>query len=495
MTPSGRQRVPAIVWVLVIVILVMLPLRILSFGYLPPDDALRYAAKAVSGKSWAEIVVMRPDVKMDHNPGWNWILKSIHQFAHWDTWAIVAFSVVIMFLVFALAPLPWLKRPEIWLASLTLMVLAFPYFADRAFVGRPLFLSMGVTLILLSLWTRPQSESISRSTWALSISLLALAAWVHGSWYLLILLPVSFLLAGQWRKALQLSFCWVAGTLLGALLTGHPFEFLKQSALVPLLALGKNAPLNSLVGEFQPMTGHYPAAIIVVAILVWRHLMNRPIVAVLHDPIFWLAVLGFALGFRVFRFWLDWGIPALALWLAGQLQELLESRIARDSWLRVAVTCALGFILFSFVASDRDGRWSQFGKWESLDARRPEHAGWVPDNGGILYCVNLSVFYETFFQNPHGNWRYILGFEPAFMRPEDLAVYQELWRTLNAVKACAPWVQKMTPADRLVLLGGPQPQPAMPELEWYYAAENTWVGRLPRGTTPANHSPEIKNSL
>jgi hypothetical protein len=36
----------------------------------------------------------------------------------------------------------------------------------------------------------------------------------------------------------------------------------------------------------------------------------------------------------------------------------------------------------------------------------------------------------------------------------------------------------MTIADRLVLLGGPEIRPAIPELEWAYAATNTWVGRL-----------------
>jgi len=112
--------------------------------------------------------------------------------------------------------------------------------------------------------------------------------------------------------------------------------------------------------------------------------------------------------------------------------------------------------------------------------RRPEHSGWLPDSGGILYCVNMSVFYQTFFTNPKGDWRYVLGYEPSFMRPEDYAVYEELCRTRNAVHATAPWVNKMTPADRLVFVSGPKPTPGIPQLEWYYAATNLWVGRIPR---------------
>jgi hypothetical protein len=68
------------------------------------------------------------------------------------------------------------------------------------------------------------------------------------------------------------------------------------------------------------------------------------------------------------------------------------------------------------------------------------------------------------------------------MRSEDWAVYQELWRTKNAVHACAPWVARMKSADRLVLVSGPQPRPTIDRLEWKYAAEMTWVGRLPRET-------------
>jgi hypothetical protein len=112
----------------------------------------------------------------------------------------------------------------------------------------------------------------------------------------------------------------------------------------------------------------------------------------------------------------------------------------------------------------------------------------VPEPGGVLYNLDLTVFYQTFFRNPRADWRYALGFEPALMRAEDRAVYQELCRTLNAVRACAPWVRKMALEDRLVLLGGPETRPAIPELEWAYAASNTWVGRLPRvlGSRPAD---------
>ena len=52
----------------------LIPLRLLGQGYLPPDDALRHAGKAVSGKAWTDILVLRPDFQMDSHPGWHALL-------------------------------------------------------------------------------------------------------------------------------------------------------------------------------------------------------------------------------------------------------------------------------------------------------------------------------------------------------------------------------------------------------------------------------------
>lgn len=466
-----------IVWITLILLATAIPWRLLSSGYLPPDDALRHAAKAVSGKAWPEILVMRSDITMDHNPGWAWILEAGHRSGNMDATALVQFSVLSMFLLFVLAPALGLKRPEAWIASLAVIFLVFPYFTQRALVGRPLFVTMSVSLVLLSLWTRVGTESNPRLL-VCSVLLIGLAVWIHGAWYLPGFLPLVFLLAKEWRKGLHLTFCWLIGAVLGAVATGRPVAFLEQAVLIVLLSLGQNAPENSLVGEFQPFTGSYPALFLIAGIVLWRRLTGRKLDVLLRDPLLWLVLIGMCLGFRVLRFWLDWGVPALALWLARQFEELLLDRAATPQ--RLGLT-ALASLLFAIaVLNDQNGRWSQSGKIEALDASRPNQAEWLPQAGGILYNVDLAVFYQTFFRNPTGDWRYILGFEPSFMKEEDLEVYQNLWRTLNATKACEPWVQRMTRADRLVLRGGPGTRPAIRGLEWNHPLPNTWVGRLPR---------------
>lgn len=461
------------------VVLLAMPLCILSHGYLPPDDALRHAAKAVSGKSWQQILVMRSDITIDHNAGWAAILGALHRGLGWDAERLVQFSVILLFLLFAWAPLFSFRFHETWLASLAVILLTFPYFAARTFVGRPLLVTMAVSLLLLCQWTRPGRNLFSAVNLLSSVLLIAIAVWVHGSWYVFALLPMAFFLARQWREGFLLTLCWLLGALLGALWTGAPFAYLKQAILILFLALGKNAPANSLAGEFQPFTGSYPAVLIIGAILIWRQFAGKPFIQIFRDPVLLLALLGLLLGFRVLRFWLDWGIPALALWLARQVQELLEPHLKEIKW-RLVLSIVSACALLAGVASDRSGRWSQLGSFEALDARQPDQAEWLPGTGGILYNVDLAVFFQTFFKNPHGDWRYILGFEPSFMRAEDLAVYQELWQTLNALQACSHWVKRMTPADRMVLRGGPRTRPGIRELEWRYVVKDTWVGRVPR---------------
>jgi hypothetical protein len=478
----------------VILSFLALPLFVLSHGYLPPDDALRHAAKAVSGKSWGEILVMRPEITIDHNPGWHSILGALHRVLGWDTRSLVRFSVILMFLVFTSAPLFFVERPEAWLGSLTLLLMVFPYFAERAFVGRPLFVTSAVMMIVFSLWIR---SNVARMEWkiALSILLIALSVWVHGSWYVLFLIPVAFFLARAWREGLILAICWLAGSVLGALATGAPQEFLSQTILIPLLALGQDAPVDSLVGEFQPLPWNagFPALILLVVVCAGRKWMGRPLNGLVRDPVLWMVGLGLVLGFWVVRFWLDWGLPALALWLALQLQELLGSKLPVRSGRRLVVGGVIAGVLLVTVGSDRNDRWSGSGTFACLNANRPEDREWLPQPDGILYAVELSVFYQTFFCNPNGNWRYILGFEPSLMRPEDLAVYQELWRSRNALRACAPWVERMTPRDRLVLHSGPGIRPALNRLEWHYALENTWVGRPPRPLPPNPVAPPGPN--
>src|SRR5882724_8346654 len=113
-----RRYVPLAAWAVAILTLLAIPLKIISYGYLPGDDALRHAAKAVSGKSWSEVLVLNDVYKIDHEFGWNLLLEKIYHWTNWDTDKLVVFSVVSLFILVGWSALPWLKRPEAWLATL-----------------------------------------------------------------------------------------------------------------------------------------------------------------------------------------------------------------------------------------------------------------------------------------------------------------------------------------------------------------------------------------
>ena len=54
----------------------------------------------------------------------------------------------------------------------------------------------------------------------------------------------------------------------------------------------------------------------------------------------------------------------------------------------------------------------------------------------------MTIFYQTFYKNPHGDWRYMLGFEPALMPPEDFEVYHKILWNYGDSKAYAPVAQE-----------------------------------------------------
>jgi hypothetical protein len=92
----------------------------------------------------------------------------------------------------------------------------------------------------------------------------------------------------------------------------------------------------------------------------------------------------------------------------------------------------------------------------------------------------MAFFYNTFYKNPQGNWRYILGFEPALMPEEDLKILRQMeWNHFD-LASYEPWIKKMRPQDRLEVPGAAPPP--MPELEWHAGARNLWIGRKPQGS-------------
>ena len=487
-TGIGRY-VPLLVYVIVILTLLCIPLKIISYGYLPRDDALRHAAKAVSGKPWSEILVLAPWYKVDHNVGWHGFLRQIYLWTHCSTETLVVISVVGLFTLLAWSAIPWLKRPEAWLATLIIFDIT-TQLLGRYTLGRPFLISIAVLVTLLFAW---KIRGPSPPGWGFGVLLtllITVAIYVHGVWYLWLMPIAAFVLARQFRWAFVLSASWVVGTILGASLTGHPIEYIVEAIEMAFKALGMHLSQRTLAGEFQPFLGDFPAVMVFGGLLVLRRLAGLQTRPLNRDPVFWLACMCWVLGFKAIRFWSDWGWPALLVLIACDLQSFIEAHFSIQSVKRLALTAGLAVTAFLATTNDVSSRWTESLNYTYLTKDNPEVAGWLPDKGGILYSSQMSVFYRTFFKNPHGDWRYILGYEPVIMPPEDFKTYDRILWNFYDYKAYQPWVDKMRPQDRLVIFGSKGDRPAIPELEWKYPVSGIWVGRLPRtNSVPTNAAP------
>jgi hypothetical protein len=480
---SLRRYVPLAVWAIVILVILAIPLKIIGYGYLPGDDALRHAAKAVSGKSWSQILVLNDTYKIDHEFGWSLLLEKIHFWTNWNAESLVIFSVVTLFILVGWSALPWLRRPEAWLATLMLATLV-AMVCGRMILGRPYLLTFAVLLTILFLWQKYGSSPPKPWMLLLATGLFALDTFIHGVWYLWVLPLGAFFLAGEFRWVFKLGFCWILGVFIGSAFTGHPFEYPLQALKLAFLAVGAHATERTMASELQPFDGNILAVMILGALLVLRQLAKLNAVPLTRNPAFWLACLGWVLGFKVGRFWDDWGWPALMVLMACDLQSFLQMRFAPDSFKRLGLTLGLAAATFLCVTNDANSRWTHTLSDRYLTADNPDLNGWMPDHGGIFYTADMGLFYQTFFKNPTGDWRYILGFEPTLMPKEDFEIYHRVLWNLGDVKTYAPWIKKMQLADRFVIRGGRDASPGIPQLEWNYSGVGIWIGRLPRKNAP-----------
>ena len=278
---------------------------------------------------------------------------------------------------------------------------------------------------------------------------------------------------------------------LGSSLTGHPIESIRQALELAFHALDMHRTQITLVSELKPSGGEIFPILLLGGVIVLRRLAKLNAPPLVRHPAFWLVGLGWVLGCETYRFWEDWGLPALAVLMAGDLQLFFESRFAADSFQRLALAGGLAATMYAMTTNDFNSRWTNHLAWRYLTPNESEIAGWLPDKGGIFYNVDQSLFYQTFFKNPKADWRYMLGFESTLMPDADFQVYQNYMWNFGDVKTLKPWVDKMRPQDRLVLRGGSASVPAIPQLEWNHGIGDIWIGRLPRPVQPGTAPPTV----
>ncbi len=477
------KMVPVLITCIIIFISWLIPTKIIEQGFMPKDDALRHAAKAVSGKDWNRILVLRDDIKLDSHAGWHGILGFLYNKMRLNIYQLVVFSVVFLFILFSLVPVLLLERPEAWVLALLTMSIADPLKITRLLLGRPYLVTMAVIIAIGCFW-KALAEKKIRYEVVISLTLLtAVATWVHGGWYFFILPVMAFFMARQWRAGVLVALATAAGVVIGAFFTGHPIMLFTQTVKHAFLAFADYRLPNVLVPEFRPFLGDPPVITAVIFMLIWRALRGDWDRKVINNPVAMLALTSWAIGFITRRVWLDIGIAATLVWMAGEYQQFLIKKQPSTSANRLFTTVLLSGLLFIATTNDFDARWSSHRYNFCLVFDTPEKAPWAPGPGGIVYNNDMRIFYSMFYKNPTAPWRYILGFEPGIMPQKDFVIYRNTQMDTESSLPLAlyPWVKKMRPEDRMIVLDPlGNISSSIVELDWCNVDNVVRIGKLPK---------------
>ncbi len=411
-----------------------------------------------------------------HSPGWEWLLGMVNRATGWTQDGLMSFSITVLVLWIFWLPLIWLRRPEAWLAAILAEMVAIPELMTRWTQARPYLVTEGVLIAVLFSWGPEERGGRSWKKLVLTAAGIGLAVWMHGSWYLWALLIGAFFLAQRWRDVVYLTGCWLAGALVAGLLTGNAVSFLYEAVFQARTMFEEHLPWWMLVGELQPSEGEFSTLVLLALVFLWarsRRPLRRPLFL---DPVFWMIASNWVFGFFADRFWADFGMPAALVWMATQFDEAMPSIVEEGTVKRLMLCGMIAMPLFLDATNDLGRRYTASLDEIFIDANDPRLKGWLPEDGGIFYSDNMKFFFNTFYKNPGAPWRYIEGFEPALMLPEDLKVYRAIQRTRKAPEAYEPWLKKMRPEDSLEI-DSPY-QPDLP-LEWVHSG-NVWIGRLPQ---------------
>jgi hypothetical protein len=460
-------------------------LVLIGKGFSPIDDALRHVAKVVSGKTWDEVLVFRSDYngQLDTHPGWHAILNGFQKlgFAK-DT--LLCVSVAIPWIFFFVIFLIFLQRPECWVIVLSSFFLMDPALCMRFFLGRPFLVGMGITAAYLFLWDGDSKPSVAAVIATVVLS--TAHVWIHPSWYLLALplfsVSASGILKKDARTPIYFAVCIFCGIIAGAMLSLHPIDILAQNVQMLRFALFGDQP--ALVTEFQPYFYREGIVAILIIALFSRLLVHSwPGIDWRHPAII-MAFLGFGMGHFIERFWCDWGFAGALVWLCLDLQGLMKQKMGERQLSRI-VTTGTASILLVVIVSASVGLFPQLNiaiNVSNIQKTYEEDKSWFPGDGGIVYSNAMSTFYRLFYSLPHGNWRYILGFEPGLMPKEDKMIcFSDPYGG-----EYEKWVKKMKPEDRLVIFEERiskdkiEKHPVLGRLEWRFLMTNYLLGRLKR---------------
>ena len=473
----GERFLRSGILVLCLAVFLLVPLRIVSYGYLPPDDALRHSAHAVDGRDWSEVILLNPEFRpdMDGHLGWHRFLRFVHLGTGWSPDRLVDFSVILAFFTFTVGGLVAFGNPPAWFLGCALISVIEPALFQRFSLGRPLFFSMTALVVMLVLWTRARPVRWWLEA-AVAFSVFTIAIVMHPTvWYLWAIAFLPLIACRRWRSML-LALVALAMSIAAASL----FNGWYNTLFLPLLGLKlgllqANTVGTNLVSELQPSGGPYLGLVVVMLFLTAKCLRGANLRAEIFQVDFCLMLVAWVMGLFIVRFWIEWGLPAMAVWMSRQIRDGLELKLSGLSrhWETIGLFGLAAGILYLGLTADVGGRYTGALRNPLLMAPIEDFASELPEDGGILYSANMGTFYAIYHRLPHAKFRFSTAFEPGIMPPEDLKVLRAI-QSNGLVRDYKPWFEKMNSKDRIVLSAPAKPEWPEMELKQFYGG---WIGR------------------
>ena len=477
--PIKLEKLLAII--IIAIALILIPLKIISIGYKPLDDACRHVAFSMGNRNWSDILVITPGLESDHNAGWHTLLRVVQRCLNFDKEQLLNFSIIFLFLLFNLTGAITSRNCAAWFVTMLIIFIIQIDFFSRLVCGRPFIISCSAALILFKIWfTEPKEKSDNPSKfiiYLISFIALTVSVWLHGTWYNFLLIPITLFLSGKPLKALELIVLIAISTLAGAYLTGDFHEFLYFHYQATLNILSEKIYNWQLVTEFAEGNVYYAWLFPIVIIISLLHKMNKlKLNELSRDSVFIFILLSWLLSLRVTRFWFDWGLIAVCYWLSGKISVLIsEMESVKKPFIRYFLFL---FLIAASIVIIPQANWDKRAEHKSniADFSKQELADFIPEEGGIVYNDSMSEFYFNYYTYPEAKYRYILGFEPAIMPQEDKVVFRDIVFTNYHYSAYKPWIAKLTPKDRIYTKVNISDY--YKELDWIKASSKLWIGKL-----------------
>ena len=458
---------------------IIIPYKIYNSGFKPVDDTNRHVAFSVTNQTWTDVLEIEPSLSADHNAGWHSLLRAVHKYFGLNKEALLITVIVSLFLIFNLTGSVLSPNIASWTIVLIIMFVANRVIFFRLLSGRPFIISAVTSLILFKLWFIETKDQINYFIkFLISFIFIAIAVWLHGTWYTFLLLPMALLLSGKLTKSIELSLIILLATALGAYLTGEFEQFLHFHYAATLNIFTEKIYNWQLVTEFAEGSIYifwiFPTAAIITLLIYSKKLCLNQLT---KDPLFILILLSWMLSIRVVRFWVDWGIIALMFWLSYKISDLIaEMQSVKKPFFRWTLFV---FTVLSVVILVPNSDWNNKKeiKKYTVDFSKPQFAEYKPLEGGIIYNDSMDHFYHQYYADPEGKYKYVLGFEPAIMLPENRKIFREIIYSSFHYSSYKPWIDKLTEKDRI--FASADISPYYPQLDWIKAGKKLWIGKLP----------------